>query len=493
MAAAKQTLLKGSMTWHRRLGWTGGLALLLFAISGMMHPLMTWTGPQAASFFPPQAVMTADAAAAVPRILERHGIARALVVKVVPAPGGPALQVTGQHDLPRRYFDLKTGQELKDHDERQALWLARHYTGLTQAPVKSIVFQTRFDSAYPWVNRLLPVYRIEFATPDQRTAFIHTELGALGNLTNDWKTRIQGTFGALHTWNWLDRFEHARVFLMMILLLSLFGMAATGTAMVFLMKSRKHAEGKRRWHRVIAYAVWIPLLAFSASGSYHLLYYAYGEHSRGPLPGASLTVTPEHFGRDTAWLKPYKGTALNSLSIVKGPDGTLLYRLGIPQGKPGEKIGRAKRFDGVPIEKPALYFDALGGQESVLTDRDMAVHYAGAHLGRPDSAIQNVSLITRFGPDYDFRNKRLPVWRVDYGAPYDDTLFIDPATGIPVDRVGTPARYESYAFSFLHKWNFLTPLVGREIRDALVVATLLAAIGFSALGYLMLARRKGRP
>ena len=66
MAKLKNAVLKDSVKWHKWLGWTGGLALLLFAISGMTHPLMTWTGPKAASFFPPQAVMQAELASRIP-------------------------------------------------------------------------------------------------------------------------------------------------------------------------------------------------------------------------------------------------------------------------------------------------------------------------------------------------------------------------------------------------------------------------------------------
>jgi hypothetical protein len=489
MAKLKSTVLKDSIKWHKWLGWTGGLALLLFALSGIMHPVMTWTGPKAASFFPPQAVMQAEHAAAIPRILRQHAIDRAIMVKLVPSENGAVMQVTEHNDQPRRYFDVETGAELEGYDEQQAIWLARYYTGLQDTKVKDVTFQSEFDHAYPWVNRLLPVYRITFDTEDQRTAFIYTELNALGNLTNDWKTGVQGIFRTFHTWSWLDGFEHARVFLMMVLLVSLFGMAATGTAMVFLMKSRKIHDQGRKWHRIISYAIWIPLLAFSASGSYHLLQYAYGDHHRGLQLGQPINVTADRFGNDTAWLDMYRDVKLNGISLIEGADGNLLYRLSIPQGRPGKKIDRAMRFDGVPIEKPALYFDAVSGTESDVTDREMAVYYAGQHLDPGEGNITQTSLVTHFGPDYDFRNKRLPVWRVDYNSQKGDKLFIDPATGILVDRLVDMERYESYSFSFLHKWNFLTPLIGRMPRDMLIVLVLLAAIGGTIFGYIMLIKQ----
>ncbi|MCH2038533.1 MAG: hypothetical protein MK137_08085, partial [Rickettsiales bacterium] len=456
---------------------------------GMTHPLMTWTGPKAASFFPPQVTIKAQHAASIANILEQNNIKEAIMVKVVPSEDGVILQVTEQNDTPRRYFDLSSGEERIGYDEQQAIWLARYYTGLKDQHIKSVIFQSEFDAAYPWVDRLLPVYRVTFDTDDNRSAFIYTELGALAGLTNDYKTTIQSIFRALHTWNWLDQFENARVFLMLLLLLSLFGLAATGTAMIFLMKNRK-MDKKRKLHRYISYGIWIPLLAFSSSGIYHLIQYAYGDNHRGLQLGASINVETGRFGSNTSWLDLYQNVTLNGLSVVEGINGNLLYRLSIPQGRPGKKIDRATRFDGVPIEKPALYFDAKTGEEARVSDQDMAIFYATKLLGFDQSQIVNTKRVTRFGPHYDFRNKRLPVWRIDYDTELGDRLFIDPATGMLVDRLVNAQRYESYSFSFLHKWNFLTPLTGRMPRDVIIVVILSFAVLATLLGYVMILRPK---
>lgn len=489
MAKLKSIILKDSIKWHKWLSWTGGLALLIFAISGMMHPVMTWTGPKAASFFPPQVKVKAQYASAIPDILESNNIKKAIMVKVVPSKNGAVLQITEQSDTPRRYFDLSSGQELIDFDKQQAIWLARYYTGLKNENVANVELQTEFNAAYPWVNRLLPVYRINFDTPDNRSAFIYTELGALAGISNNWKTSIQSIFRALHTWNWLENYEHARVLLMILLLVSLFALAVTGVAMIFLMKNRK-MEMKRKIHRIISYAIWVPLLGFSASGIYHLLQYAYGDNHRGLQLGESIKLDKTRFNSDNSWLDMYKDVILNGLSIIEGQGGELLYRLSIPQGRQGQKIKKEKRFDGVAIEKAALYFNAKTGLESSISDKDMAIYYAGKRLGFDESKITNTKIVTHFGPHYDFRNKRLPVWRIDYDTKLGDKLFVDPATGMLVDRLVNAERFEGYSFSFLHKWNFITPFVGRKPRDILIVIILSFAVFAAILGYIMLIKTK---
>ena len=96
---------------------------------------MSWTGPKAKSFFPPQAIMKVEYAAAIPEILQKYQINQAIMIKVVPSENGAVLQVTDDNTKPRRYFDLDTHDELKDYDKIQAVWLARYYSGLKDTEV----------------------------------------------------------------------------------------------------------------------------------------------------------------------------------------------------------------------------------------------------------------------------------------------------------------------------------------------------------------------
>ncbi len=468
MANLKNRFLKKNLTCHHWLGWTGGLALLLFALSGMMHPLMTWTAPQPASLFPPQVVLDAELVAQIPHALKRAEITQAVMIKVVPAESGVLLQVTEHPDQPRRYFDLKSGLELQNYEEQYAIWLARYYTGLDSAPVREVVFQHEFSESYPWVNRLLPVYKITFDTDDHRTAWVYTELSALGSLTNHWKTTIQSVFQWMHTWSWFDEVEHARVLLMMCVLLCLLGMVLTGMAMLFLMNNRK-MEAKRKVHRLLAYAIWLPLLMFLSSGMYHLMQSTYGDHHRGMTLNQPIVLSTDRLGGEMKGLKHIQNVQFNGLSLVEGPSGDLLYRFSVSPGKHEQPISMQTRVDGMSIEQPAQYFNAATGKQSEVTDRDMAIYYASKQLGLAQSKVVNAQRVTQFGSYYDFRNKRLPVWQVDYDTERGDILFIDPASGMLVDRVVYTERLESDFFSFFHKWNFLTPWIGRISRDLLMV------------------------
>jgi hypothetical protein len=176
--------------------------------------------------------------------------------------------------------------------------------------------------------------------------------------------------------------------------------------------------------------------------------------------------------------------------VVEGPNNRLLYRLGLPANRQSQPVTRTARFDGIPIEKPSLYVSALTGKFVNITDREMAILYAKQHMGPDHPPISNTEIVTHFGPEYDFRNKRLPVFRIDYETPTNDTLFIDPATGMQVDRLENRSRYERYSFAVLHKWQFLVPLIGRQGRDILMVTILSLAIVATILGFIMRFRSK---
>ncbi|MFA5549783.1 MAG: hypothetical protein WDA10_14665 [Porticoccaceae bacterium] len=471
---------------HRRLAWLGGIALVVFGLSGLSHPLMTWFGPQQAAFFPPQGLFDGRDIAAIPAVLAANGIQRAQQVKVMPTPEGNLLQVSGEGGILRRYFNLTTGAELPEFDRRQGEWLARHYTGRADTPIRAIQLQTTFDDAYPAVNRLLPVWRVDFVTDDNLSAFVHTELNALAALTNDTRTLQQTLFQVLHTWRWLDRVEPARVLALLVLVGALAALCLVGLALLVAMP-RRDLKGARRWHRALALAIWLPLLAFALSGLLHLLHNAGGAGDGGFRHGPPLALDAARFGGASGELDALADRPLNSITLVAGPSGEILYRLGEPAGQPGQAVTHHGRFAGTPTEKPARLIDAASGAVSALDDEALARLAAARHLGIPPDSLGASTPVTAFGPDYDFRNKRLPVWRVEHTG---GSVFIDPANGALVDSASRADRIEGLSFSHLHKWNFLTPLVGRQGRDGLAVAVILLALGLAGLGAGLMARRR---
>jgi hypothetical protein len=515
---AKTKTARWSYSKHQWLGLIGGISLLVWGLSGLTHIAMVLFGPQQAEFMPPAATVALEGGRPIAATLAEQGIAEAVAVKTVPAPGGGVLwQVTPAAGGARRYFRPADGSEVTGGDRAQAAFLARHYLATDRA-ITTARLQTEFDADYPWVNRLLPVWKLEFAGDDGLTAYVHTETSSLAAVNNTTKTRLQSVFRALHTWEWVPPgMDWLRVVVIALMVGSLLALGLTGIAMLVTVRRKKRLPGARGWHRIAGYVLALPLIMFSASGIYHLIQSAMVPPMSQLKMGKPVNVASGKWPIEADWALIAKGRDIASVALVEGAEGQPLYRIGLapPKGAMGggehdhgpakaaadhgmaghdhaammaaqEKTPstdaeiREARFAGIKPDGPAIYLDAATGDVVSSGDKDLARAIARRFTGAPDSAVTGVELITRFSHEYDFRNKRLPVWRVDYAEPVKASLFVDTGTGVLVDRVADGEKPERLVFSFIHKWNFLFP-VGRLAQNVIVGVFAIALIGFMAV------------
>ena len=482
---------------HQWLAIAAGVGLLIWGLSGLLHPLMTTFGRQQEVFMPPQRAMNLQNIQPIHQTLQKAGIHQAAAVKVIVGQDQNLLQVTEAQDVPRRYFDLTTGKELPDHDRSHAIYLARYYMNLPNDPIKEVRLVTEFSSEYPAVNRLLPVYRIQFDRADGLLTYVYTETNVLAGVTDSWKSSLQKLFQWFHTWSWMPQSaEWIRILLMGFLVGSIVLMAFTGVVMLVLIRRAVMAPGSRGWHRIAAYALAIPTLAFSASGFYHLIQYGWDQPVRNLKLSPAINFTQHTYPIHQHWTEISSGLRVNGVSLVQTADGQPLYRLALAMPKKDmpvtDKQIRNARFDGIEKTGPALYMTATQGQPWEPGDKELALQLGERFTGVNREAIKNIQLVTRFGPGYDFRNKRLPVWQLDYGSPINSTIFVDTATGVLADVTLDSAKPERWSFSFLHKWNFLFPL-GRDWQNIIVSSSVILILGFMAgIGLQMEIKRRRR-
>lgn len=475
------------LKWHRRLAWFGFFALLLWGASGLLHSWLTLFGVQQAVFAPPQRALNLSGALSFEEILSKAGIKKAVAVKLVVGEAENLLQVTEQQNKPRRYFDLRTGEELPNYDKVYAAFLARHYMNLPYGNVVSVEWIDKFSSDYHPVNRLLPVYRVSFDQADGLNVLVYTETASLASVSNHTKHWVQTGFQWFHTWEWLpESAETPRVLAMAVLVGGLLLMSLTGLSMLLLIRRKVRAAGAKGWHRMAAYVLILPVFMFSFSGFYHLIQHGWPADTSHLTMNKPLDLNQLKFPVSAEWAALSEDLAVVGVSLVSdGAEGTF-YRLALPVSRnrlpQGDEAIRNARFDGVQPTGPALYVNAKNGQVWHEGDRELAHQLAEYHTGLPRDAIQRAALVTRFGHDYDFRNKRLPVWKFEYGEPLNATVFIDTATGVMVDKALNSARPEAWSFSMLHKWNFMFPL-GREVQNiAMAVFVILSIVLMAGFG-----------
>ncbi|MBM3117223.1 PepSY domain-containing protein [Jeongeupia naejangsanensis] len=459
--------LVGVLTrWHRRLALPAGVAVLLWGLSGVMHPIMSALSPQPqrpapaatlpAGFVPVQPALT--------------GPVREL--KLMMFAGRPAWQwLTGDGRL-RHWADARTGREIVDADRVEAERLARAFAGDASGPVARITPVSTFGGDYPAMNKILPVWRVEFARDDGLTAFVDTGEARLSTLTDDRKRVLMGAFVLLHSWAWAS--EPVKLTGIAVLLgCGLLTMA--GGLVLWLVRQRaatlKPGQPRlRRWHRGLGTAVGVAGMLLVGSGLIHL----YFSRAQAPAQPAPLL------------------TAIPALAVV--PDGAQrlsAVRFGEHSGwlvaaaQPGASGG------GEHQHHHAADADALPRYWNGQAETDLAQQHALAlaeRAGAPAGQAATVSLVTQFGGEYGFFQKRLPVYRVDYAVPGKPAYYVEPATGAFSARIDDRDRLEGYVFAYLHKWHWLDGL-GKTPRDVILAGFAAANVAAAALGLTLWWRR----
>lgn len=482
MKNLKSSLLKRTLQVHRFLLWSAGATVLIYGISGLSHTIMTWTTPQAPVFFPPTLSQSPEGLYNIPEILRKADVHAASTIKVIPFDGQAVLQVTENPLQARRYFDLTTKTEIADGDLRQARWLASYYFKKNPTEIKQVEFQNQFDKSYPWVNRLLPVYKVHFDSG--MVAYVHTEAAALAAVGTELKTFQQNIFVNLHSFEWLRGIPWLRFVVMLVLVGSLFSTTVAGLILLWQLKHKRRIDRRRKWHRNLAFVVVIPLIGFSATGIARLAMNDFSESKRGPLVKDPQTLD---FSKFSEWKSEIHAHGkFSSVSLVSAREKYYL-RFAKAGGKQEEHVHSDKKFQGTPQEVGDQIYD-LSGAEAGFGDAELTQNEVVKMW--PQAKVQSQEMVQSFGPFYDFRNKRLPVWQFELDNANDKMVFVDPATGIIVDRLSNADKIEGLAFGTIHKWNAVVPWVGRTTRDIMMVIVLLAAFALTGLGVYMYRQQK---
>jgi hypothetical protein len=121
-------------------------------------------------------------------------------------------------------------------------------------------------------------------------------------------------------------------------------------------------------------------------------------------------------------------------------------------------------------------------------ERDHAIALAGSFSDLGSSQVVSVKPVFNFEGEYGFINKRLPVWRVEYGTPDRVTYYVETSTGALASVVHTADRAEGYSFSFLHKYHWLD-FAGKNVRDGFMALLALGIASTALLGLWLLGRR----
>lgn len=432
-------------TWHKPLAWLVALPLLAWSLSGLMHPIMARWQPSAAAMQPPSELFAPppdsswQQVPAIARTLAGEQALQDLRLRTWQAqPYWLAISATGE----RRYHDALTGAVV-DIESRIVGDLARHYSGDTQSAI-SLTPVHAFSAEYPAVNRYLPVWRVAFDRADGLVVFIEPKSLKLAALSNHAKTAFSQFFRVAHAWSWWPHTPSRAYAMAAVLLLG----ALTVAAGLARWARSRHSPARSRtgvWHRRLGLALALAALAWMSTGAWHSV------------------LMQERRG---AWLTYPERGAFAATEVQLGVPAALAH---------AENLLLMATADGPQWYSPAR--PSLAIQASDHAKRDVSQFWQ--QLAQPVSAgavLEEVNLVTRFDHEYGFVQKRLPVQRLRFSEGL--TVYVDPVDAAIASVVRPMDRWEGFAFAYLHKSQFLDPLIGRDARDAVA--------GISAFGVFLL-------
>ncbi|MFN3914985.1 MAG: hypothetical protein ACK4K3_08730 [Aquabacterium sp.] len=504
-------------TAHRWLGVVTCLAILLWGLSGVMHPIMSRLQAKPAAFMPPALAWDAAQAPDPAAWLQAQGVTQVLSLHAVGLKGQPHWLAHTDAARPGVLMRTSDGQVVPEGERQLAEALARHYTGLSDTPLAGVRLVTAFDDRYLSVNRLLPVWEVRFARDDGLTAYIDTRQMRLATLSNDTRQTLGQVFRWAHNWSFLDSWPWVQRSVMSLALLAAFLSAATG--LYFWWTLRRSAAQRlahrplKRWHRRLGLVVALTSLAFASSGAFHL-WTKVVRQSALPLHAVAPATPP--LGPVRA-LQPDAWAAVQALGTVGRVDliaheGSVAWWVH-PAGHAGPRAQVAALAQPAPAAEHAHHASKgptppphtapgrasahagptlVTADGSVLTGaapmlaRALAAHHSGL---APDS-LGATTQVTRFEGEYGFLNKRLPVWRVETSAPGNPRYYVELGTGALASRVDDLDALEGYVFSVLHKWHVGN--IPKDLRDGLSASFALGNVIVAWMGMVLFLRR-GRP
>lgn len=500
--------------WHRITSLIVMVPVILWTISGFLHPVMNSFKPAVRNqALPASEIDLSRICMPLQQALLQNSLQTLHNFRIVKLYEDYYYQVQHLNTDTLTYINCQTGTILGDGDKIYAAFLAQRFLSepLTphhntskghhhatagafevisslskaslyqQSRVINVKLITKFDKEYKASNKLLPVYKVEFDREDHIRLYIETVADRLALAMDDRKATFNSFFAITHSWSFLNNLGKTKSFLLgafsaLCFITSVFGFYVYYISNRKKIKSNSFTHKNRKWHRALGTVFLATTLLYSFSGAWHAWNklpqkLAIAMHANQSFfKSTELNLSLDNFNMNLN--KEEKLTGVSAIKI----NGKGYWQLTLQNGKLNSK----------------KYISIENGQGMNQGDITYAVYVANQYRGNTSSEVVNVKELNTFNHSYSMMNKRLPVVQVNYnnGASY----FIETSTG-KLAAIAQPAdQLERFSFSNFHMHHYWEMWLGKEngrtMRNAVLMLSTLGLLLLATTGIIIYLRKK---
>jgi hypothetical protein len=501
---------KNIYKWHRICSLIISIPVLLWALSGFMHPIMTNLRPAVnMQSIPAETVESNRIKMSLQQVLKQNKIDSIYSVRFVHIDSNWFYQVRTSRKFSLQYISAKDGNILPKGDWLYAQYLARLFlegkpkntsskmasidkpmampmgsemdccteaasailNNETGAAIEGASPISQFDEEYKPIYSLLPVYKVQFKRDDEIRLYVETGQDRFAVAVDKSRANFTKFFDLVHTWEWINFLGKGRTLAVIFFSGLGFITAVMGIYLFFSTKSKKVIGSPlmkaRRTHRYTAVIASLFTLMFTFSGCYHALTKLNGEVKSEKLVQHGFASSDVNLDLDRL-IRTVKQPVTN-IGLIQ-LDGKAYWQVYL---QAGEKIGKSKDLmkDLSADASVVNYVNAIDYSELPNGEALYAKSLATQLSGHGAAEIISAELITKFTDEYNFTDKRLPVWKVNYAFNHNQRLYVETSTGILAKNTNDVALYEGYSFALFHKHHYMD-FAGKTTRD---ISTMIGA------------------
>lgn len=446
--------------WHRTLSVLIAIPVMMWTVSGIMHPIMSSFKPKIENqFVKKEAIDPTRLRFSLKQALEKNSISSVVNFNVVKLDTAWVYQLKMKNTEKLTYCSAYDGSIVAAGDSLYAIQLARNILG-NKSNVNSVAFVKNFDDEYVYVNRYLPVFKIAFQREDGLRIYVDTFGSRMALAMNDNRASFNKFFINFHSWGFLNKLGNFRLVVIVLITALAFITACMGIGIWFLIarknKSSNEKTKHRRLHSRLGIFTSITTLMFSFSGCFHA--FKKFDPDRRMQFFFEPQISSKQLDLDVAQLQSALSgkPAITNISVAE-INGKTYWQISLAEAK--------------QTEAEKIYLDTKTYTELKDGEAAYATFLANRFSKNTSDDISEIELLSSFSSEYGFVNKRLPVIKVQYSKNDNERYYIETSTGKLSTKIQDKDLYEGLSFAFFHKFHFLEPL-GKTGRD---MATAVAA------------------